>query len=40
MSRIRPTRSEQMALATAALGAVVSGAVRSLTAWLLNQIFG
>ncbi|MFD9590661.1 hypothetical protein ACFWBM_38920 [Streptomyces sp. NPDC059980] len=38
MSRTRLTRRERMALVAAALGAVVSGAIRALTAWLLNQI--
>lgn len=40
MSRTRLTRRERMALAAAGLGAVVSGAIRALTTWMLNQISG
>ncbi|MEU9413305.1 hypothetical protein AB0E08_47505 [Streptomyces sp. NPDC048281] len=39
MPKDRLTRNERMALATASLGAAVSGAVRALTDWLLKQIF-
>ncbi|MCX4826091.1 hypothetical protein OG883_41210 [Streptomyces sp. NBC_01142] len=40
MPRTRLTRRERLALAAAALGAVVSDAIRALIAWLLNQILG
>ncbi|WP_272926546.1 MULTISPECIES: hypothetical protein [Streptomyces] len=40
MPRTSLTRRERMGLAAAALGAILSGAVRALTAWMLNQISG
>ncbi|MET8481816.1 hypothetical protein ABZV68_32270 [Streptomyces clavifer] len=38
MPRTPMTRPERLALACAALTGTVSGAVRAITAWLLNQI--